>query len=683
MHFENRVPGELLDGSNADGLHVHDTAGLTDEAVTAAKLGYAPDAIAHVQRGSTDAESAANLAAAYAAAKSLTPGGNALSATNRALVFIPSGGYAVNSTFTLDAEYVDLCGMGGSRGTRIYGTVLGDGVVKQTARDVRLSDLWIDNLSEGQLGTQTAGLMIDTSAGGGHNDASIYSRLYCAIAGEIRQNATASAMARNCDFAGTWIDCAGGWAAFYALYGYKFRPTMYNCRAGNHGFGGEDSTIDGAILHNCIGGDECFGGCDSIGASCTAASYFYNCEAGDDSFSLGRETAGNYFNCRGGSECFGGTADGTNQGIFSGIAIGCQATGCSFGMQYYTAGEKNSYMSGRLERCRLTNALGIGYLPLKSGSVVRHCTIEKSAESTDGWRAAIKLLENGAIIDGSYIKPSTGGDSIASDSPGQARTAQITRCTLEGDLSADVTNTIGDGSAQDGGCVVTSQDALPGDGLVRGANGALAVNPDDSTIEINSDALRVKDGGITNAKIAADAAIDRSKLAQDSQRQYSIPLYMFKKANGLTELPAAGDGTNMGLAAAGCGAMQLQTTVINGNHVIESARTLFALPPEYVGGTMAVRVHVQCPTVNGEATLDVVLKKCNREGGASPDRISTDPQDINGQSWDNEQFYVANLNGQVGDILDIGVSIDADDTGGSAGASALIGAVELLLNIKG
>ena len=39
------------------------------------------------------------------------------------------------------------------------------------------------------------------------------------------------------------------------------------------------------------------------------------------------------------------------------------------------------------------------------------------------------------------------------------------------------------------------------------------VNVDDSTIEINTDALRLKDGGITNAKINASAAIDYSKLA--------------------------------------------------------------------------------------------------------------------------------------------------------------------------
>lgn len=47
--------------------------------------------------------------------------------------------------------------------------------------------------------------------------------------------------------------------------------------------------------------------------------------------------------------------------------------------------------------------------------------------------------------------------------------------------------------------------AVAGDGLTGGAGSALAVNVDNSTVELNADALRVKDGGITNAKLATDA----------------------------------------------------------------------------------------------------------------------------------------------------------------------------------
>jgi len=45
--------------------------------------------------------------------------------------------------------------------------------------------------------------------------------------------------------------------------------------------------------------------------------------------------------------------------------------------------------------------------------------------------------------------------------------------------------------------------AVAGNGLAGGAGSALSVNVDDSTIEINSDSLRIKDDGVTSAKLAA------------------------------------------------------------------------------------------------------------------------------------------------------------------------------------
>jgi hypothetical protein len=56
---------------------------------------------------------------------------------------------------------------------------------------------------------------------------------------------------------------------------------------------------------------------------------------------------------------------------------------------------------------------------------------------------------------------------------------------------------------------------VAGSGLVGGAGDALAVNVDDSTIEIQSDAVRVKDLGVTTAKIN-NLAVTAGKLADDS-----------------------------------------------------------------------------------------------------------------------------------------------------------------------
>lgn len=53
---------------------------------------------------------------------------------------------------------------------------------------------------------------------------------------------------------------------------------------------------------------------------------------------------------------------------------------------------------------------------------------------------------------------------------------------------------------------------IAGDGLSGGDGTALSVNVDNSTVELSSDALRIKDLGVTNAKIA-NATITGAKIA--------------------------------------------------------------------------------------------------------------------------------------------------------------------------
>jgi len=56
-----------------------------------------------------------DLLAKYTAAKALTPGGNALSATNRAALLIFPGYYATDSGLDIDTDYVDVIGLGSQK----------------------------------------------------------------------------------------------------------------------------------------------------------------------------------------------------------------------------------------------------------------------------------------------------------------------------------------------------------------------------------------------------------------------------------------------------------------------------------------------------------------------------------------------------------------------------------------
>jgi hypothetical protein len=76
---------------------------------------------------------------------------------------------------------------------------------------------------------------------------------------------------------------------------------------------------------------------------------------------------------------------------------------------------------------------------------------------------------------------------------------------------------------------------LAGSGLAQNVDGSLEVTVDASTIEINADTLRVKDSGITTAKINA-AAVTRAKLAAVGQQTSSGTSGQTVTSTSLTDL---------------------------------------------------------------------------------------------------------------------------------------------------
>ena len=111
--------------------------------------GYAAGGTVIVSLGATAAQGGANLRAAYARAKTLTPGGSALSASNRACLLVPPGTYDMGAaSLALDANFVDIAGLippWGTRGCVVITIDAAKPAVYQTAYDVRMSGLRIYN----------------------------------------------------------------------------------------------------------------------------------------------------------------------------------------------------------------------------------------------------------------------------------------------------------------------------------------------------------------------------------------------------------------------------------------------------------------------------------------------------------------------------------------------------------
>jgi hypothetical protein len=200
-----------------------------------------------------------NLAAKYAEAKAKSP-----SATNRVTLFIVPGTYSLSSELAIDAEFVDIVGLGAQ--FQSPAVIVTNNTLNVTANDVRVSGI--------SVGTQSFKI-------GNNKPLQVFE------------------------------NCVGGERSFGYLVTVSGR--FFGCIGDTECFAGSSPAVASGTFIDCIASDSSFGR--------TGSGTFIRCFAGVESFGT-QNASGKFQNCQGGDGlCFGG------EGTLTGELVSCRITG--------------------------------------------------------------------------------------------------------------------------------------------------------------------------------------------------------------------------------------------------------------------------------------------------------------------------------------------------------------------
>lgn len=242
-----------------------------------------------------------NLVDAYNYAKTLTPNGAALSATNRVSVIIQPGNYTLPAQLAVDTQFVDLIGLGAIKLRRgcVPAVIIGGNNLSVSANDIRIKGISVGTQSFVISASNLSLQVIEDCVGG-------------------------SSSFSNITISGTFINCTGGTSSF-----------------GSSGF--ISMTASGTFI-NCLGAGGSFGHNNSGG---TASGLFVNCTVGTSNGFGGGTASGTFIDCEAGNFSFGTFFFGST--VASGTFINCIGSGSSF------SNSGGGSPSGKFFRCRLTS----------------------------------------------------------------------------------------------------------------------------------------------------------------------------------------------------------------------------------------------------------------------------------------------------------------------------------------
>jgi hypothetical protein len=205
-------------------------------------------------------------------------------------------------------------------------------------------------------------------------------------------------------------------------------------------------------------------------------------------------------------------------------------------------------------------------------------------------------------------------------------------------------------------------------------------------LSVGANAGVIPSTGVANGHLASDAAIARSKLAEDALAVHGLPLMACRRTDGTVLTTSGGAGyVSIYGAAWGAGDMYLRTVTAQGTTETAYLATEFPLPPSYVAGG-DVQVVVRCRSSGsgtpGTLTVDVQAYKMVGDGTAGSDLCTTAAQTYSATAADYA-FTITPTGLAAGDHIRILIQVVVQETGGSAWLQAMITRLSVKLDIKG
>lgn len=195
---------------------------------------------------------------------------------------------------------------------------------------------------------------------------------------------------------------------------------------------------------------------------------------------------------------------------------------------------------------------------------------------------------------------------------------------------------------------------------------------------------------LTNGMISQNAEIARSKMAQDTNVEFSVALTDFRVWDAFqTNLP--GTAANDDLAIVG-GTFGTNPPSIQAGDLKAAgattryARALIQLPAEYDDGkTLQLRIAAGMLTTvaDNTCTVDVECYKSDEDNTVSSDLCDTAAQDMNSLTFADLDFTITETSRATGDILDVRIAIACNDAATGTAVIPCIAAVKLTADIRG